>query len=267
MKLKTVIALLGLTIALVSCNTTKNTLPYFTDLKNQKEGQLPLMNYLPPIEPEDELLITVTSPNPEATAIYNLPASNPSLRSNVVSASTPRQQTYVVNSKGNIDFPVLGEIHVGGKNVEQIAEELTTKIRRDVADANVYVVLSNFTVNVGGEVTKPAKINVYSNRYTILDAIAEAGDLTPYAERSNVLVIREENGERKFGRVDLTSSDALSSPYYYLRQNDYVYVEPNKVRQSNARYDQNNAYKLQVTSTIVSATSVIASLIIALTVK
>ncbi|MDE5751320.1 MAG: hypothetical protein K2H88_01650 [Duncaniella sp.] len=82
-----------------------------------------------------------------------------------------------------------------------------------------------------------------------------------------MLVIREENGERKFGRINLNSSDALSSPYYYLKQNDYVYVEPNSIRESNSRYDNNNAYKLQVTSTIVSGASVIASLIIALTVK
>ncbi|MDE6557373.1 MAG: polysaccharide biosynthesis/export family protein [Duncaniella sp.] len=267
MKLKTIIAALGLTLLMASCNSSKNALPYFTDLKGQTSGQLPVMDYLPPIEPEDELLIMVTSPNPEATAVYNIPFSNPALRSTVVSPTTPRQQVYVVNSKGDINFPVLGEIHVAGKNVEQVAEDLTARIRRDVADANVSVILSNFTVNVAGEVAKPSKINVYSNRYTILDALAEAGDLTPYGERTNVLVIREENGERKFGRIDLTSSEALSSPYYYLRQNDYIYVEPNKVRQSNAAYDTNNAYKLQVTSTVVSAASVIASLIIALTVK
>ena len=267
MKLKTIIAALGLTLLMASCNSSKNALPYFTDLKGQTSGQLPVMDYLPPIEPEDELLIMVTSPNPEATAVYNIPFSNPALRSTVVTPTTPRQQVYVLNSKGDINFPVLGEIHVAGKNVEQVAEDLTARIRRDVADANVSVILSNFTVNVAGEVAKPSKINVYSNRYTILDALAEAGDLTPYGERTNVLVIREENGERKFGRIDLTSSEALSSPYYYLRQNDYIYVEPNKVRQSNAAYDTNNAYKLQVTSTVVSAASVIASLIIALTVK
>ena len=105
------------------------------------------------------------------------------------------------------------------------------------------------------------------NRITILDALAKAGDLTEYGERSNVLIIREENGQRTYAHVDLNSSDLLTSPYYYLQQNDYIYVSPNKIKQANSKYNTNNSYKLSVTSTIVSACSVIASLIIALAVK
>lgn len=101
----------------------------------------------------------------------------------------------------------------------------------------------------------------------MLDALADAGDLTEYGERSNVLLVREENGERKFVHLDLNSSDLLTSPYFYLKQNDYIYVEPNEVRQANSKYNQNNSFKLTVVSTIVSAASVIASLVIALTVK
>ena len=123
------------------------------------------------------------------------------------------------------------------------------------------------SVVVAGEVKQPQTIRVDRNRISILDALAAAGDLTEYGERSNVLVIREENGERKFAHLDLNSSEVLTSPYYYLQQNDYVYVAPNKVRQSNSKYNTNNSFKLQVTSTIVSAASVIASLVIALTVK
>lgn len=267
MKFKTVIIATAMTLAMASCNSNKTILPYFNDMADRTSGMLPTMDYMPLIQPDDELVITVTSPNPETTAIYNLPFSNPALRATVVTPSTAMQQAYVVSSKGDINFPVLGEIHVAGLNVEQVADVISEKIHKDVADATVTVLLSNFTVNVGGEVARPSKIKVSSNRYTILDAITEAGDLTPYGERSNVLVIREENGERKFGRVNLNSSEALSSPYYYLKQNDYVYVEPNETRQSNSKYDSNNAYKLQVTSTIVSGASVIASLIIALTVK
>jgi polysaccharide export outer membrane protein len=98
----------------------------------------------------------------------------------------------------------------------------------------------------------------------VLDALTAAGDLTEYGERTNVLIIREENGKRTAHRLDLTSSDVLTSPYFYLQQNDYVYVTPNKIRQDNSKYNQNNAFKLSVTSTIVSGCSVIASLIIAL---
>ena len=91
--------------------------------------------------------------------------------------------------------------------------------------------------------------------------------MTPYGERSNVLLIREKDGKKEYVHLDMNSSEVLSSPYYYLEQNDYIYVEPNKVRQANSKYNQDNAFKLSVISTIVSASSVIASLVIALTVK
>ena len=101
----------------------------------------------------------------------------------------------------------------------------------------------------------------------ILDALTAVGDLTEYGERSNVLVIREEDGKRVAHRLNLNSADILTSPYFYLKQNDYVYVQPNEIRSDNSKYNQNNAYKVTVISTVVSAASVIASLVIALTVK
>ena len=103
------------------------------------------------------------------------------------------------------------------------------------------------------------------NRISLLDALAEAGDLTEYGDRTNVTVIREIDGQRKYAHLNLNSSEVLNSPYYYLQQNDYVYVAPNKIREGNSKYSTNNAYKLQVISTVVSACSVVASLVIALT--
>ena len=104
-------------------------------------------------------------------------------------------------------------------------------------------------------------------RFTILEALSAAGDLTEYGERSNVLLIRVESGERKYVRINLNESDILSSPYYYMQPNDYLYVSPNNVRQENSKYNQNNGFKLSIISTVVSAASVIASLVIALAVK
>ena len=175
--------------------------------------------------------------------------------------------TYVVDTKGDIDFPILGKIHVAGLNCEQLRDLLTERISKDVKDPLVTVTLANFKVVVAGEVNKPGNIPVKGNRVTVLDALSAAGDLTPYGERSNVLVIREENGKRTFAHLDLNSSEVLTSPYYYLQQNDYVYVEPNKIRQANSKYNQDNASKLTVISTVVSACSVIASLVIALAIK
>ncbi len=254
-------------ISFVSCSTKKTVLPYFTDISAVKEGTLPGDNYLAKIQPDDELFISVTSSSPEATAVYNLPLSNPATKDILGNYISPSVQTYVVDSKGDILFPEIGKIHVAGMDVEQLREKLVSEISRDVNDPVVRVELVNFKVNVAGEVARPGQIDVNRNRFTILDALSAAGDLTQYGERSNVLVIREENGEKKYAHLDLNSSEVLTSPYYYVKQNDYIYVEPNKVRQSNSTYNQDNAFKLSVVSTVVSAASVIASLVIALTVK
>lgn len=114
---------------------------------------------------------------------------------------------------------------------------------------------------------KPGRIPVTTDRYSLLDALTAAGDLTPYGKRDNVLLIREENGVRKSVRLNLNDAATLQSPYFFLKQNDYIYVEPTDVRRHNAEYNQNNAFKLSVVSTIVSGCSVVASLIIALAIK
>lgn len=254
-------------VVMTSCGTSKTVLPYFTDISTVKEGTLPMESYLAKLQPDDELFISVTSGEPEATAVYNLPVNNPATKNMLGQYISPTSQTYVVDSNGDINFPELGKIHVAGMDVEQLQAELTNRISRDVNDPLVRVELVNFNVNVAGEVAKPGTVAVKRNRFSILDALSAAGDLTPYGERSNVLIIREENGERKYAHVDLNSSALLTSPYYYVKQNDYIYVEPNNVRQSNSKYNQDNAFKLSVVSTVVSAASVIASLVIALTVK
>ena len=267
MKIKALLTGCLLALIMGSCSSSKSSLPYFMDISTIKAGTLPQGDYMSKIKPDDELFISVNSLNPEATAAYNLGMANPSTKEQFPMAQTPSQRTYIVSTDGDIDFPQLGRLHVAGLTTEQLADELVKRISADVQDPQVYVQLVNFVVNVAGEVKNPGQIPVKRNRMTILDALSAAGDLTEYGERSNVLIIREENGERKFAHLDLNSSDLLTSPYYYLQQNDYIYVEPNKIREANSKYNQNNSYKLSLTSTIVSAASVIASLVIALTVK
>ena len=252
---------------LASCHSKKTSLPYFNDVVEIDEGVIPeLSNYKATIKPDDDLLITVTSSVLEATAGYNNMMPGYSSGPNGESLNY-RQLYYTVNSQGDVIMPILGNVHVAGMTVEQLQDKITEMIRKDVADAIVKVELMNFYVYVAGEVLTPQKINVTTNRYSIIDALAEAGDLTQYGERSNVLLIRNEDGKRVFKHLNLNSSDILTSPYFYLRQGDYIYVQPNEIKQSNSRYDNQNAYKLQVTSTVVSAISVIASLVIALAIK
>ena len=146
-------------------------------------------------------------------------------------------------------------------------EIIRARVSANVKDPFVRVELLGFNIDVMGEVKNPQRIYVNSERYTLLDALSAAGDLTEYGERSNVLVIREEDGKQTYHRLNLADSNIFSSPYFYLHQNDVIYVEPNQIRIDNSKYNQNNAYKLSVISTIVSASSVVASLIIALAVK
>ncbi len=262
------LVLLCAALLLVSCKT-KEKLAYFEDLSTATEGVMGSSTYEIRIVPQDELFITVTSLSPQATAHFNLPLANPATQEKVSDKVTtqPQQQTYIVDADGNILFPQLGVLHVAGMTTSEINKMLTEKISEQVTDPIVRTELINFKVNVIGEVKEPRQVLVRSQRFSVLDALASAGDLTEFGKRSNVLVIREIDGEKHYARLNLGDSHVTSSPYFYLKQNDVVYVEPNKIRQDNSSYNQNNAFKLSVVSTIVSAASVIASLVIALTIK
>ena len=266
MKKTLVILFLACLLPVVTGCSSKTVLPYFTDL-TQSEGTLPSMDYQPKIAPDDELYILVSSSNPEATAMYNMPIYNPATRQAIDLTMNTRPTTYIVDSQGYISMPLLGKIYATGFTTEQLANKLTELVAQDVIDPIVMVRLMNFSISVAGEVQKPGRLTLTNERMSILDALADAGDLTPYGNRSDVLIIREEDGQRVYAHLDLNSSDLLTSPYYYVRQNDYIYVTPNKIREDNAKYNQNNSYKLSVISTIVSASSVVASLVIALAIR
>ena len=252
-------------ILLASCSSNRTPLTYFEAIYTSVST--PISDYRVKVEPGDELFVSVNSEYPDVTARYNVAQVNPATAQTTVLSGQPQNQTYIVDSQGDITMPVLGRVHVAGLNTEQIQQNLTERIARDVKNPLVKVTLVNFTVDVAGEVLRPGRIPVNADRYSVLDAITEAGDLTPYGKRDNVLLIREENGVRKSVRLNLNDAATLSSPYFFLKQNDYIYIEPSEVRKDNAEYNQNNSFKLSVVSTIVSGCSVIASLIIALTVK
>lgn len=263
MKLSRLLLVSALAIAITSCSSTKRQMPYFKDIDSKTVIAIP-SDYSIKIAPSDELLITVTSENPAATRIYNLPSENPATMASGTASTQPQRMTYLVNPEGYINFPVLGDIYVKGLTVDQIREKIRDELRSVVEDPQVTVRLENFVVNVAGEVKEPGSYSSTNPKMTILDALTKAGDLTQYGRRDNVLLIREEDGEIKHIRFNLNSADMLTSPYYFLKQNDYVYVEPNEIRQENAEYNQYNSYRLSVISTIVSGSASIISLIIAL---
>ena len=255
--------------SLTGCKTSsENTLSYFRNLSDTASGVMPQgSSYEIRVIPDDELSIVVSSSVPEATAMFNQPQANTARRGEMATQPVPRLQTYIVNKDGDIVMPVIGRLNVAGKTTREIEQMVSSKVSQTVKDPFVRVELLGFYVNVMGEVKNPHRIYVNSERFTLLDALSAAGDLTEYGERSKVMVIREENGQQTYHRLNIADSNVFSSPYFYLKQNDVVYVEPNHIRIDNSKYNQNNAYKLTVISTIVSAASVAASLVIALAVK
>ena len=150
----------------------------------------------------------------------------------------------------------------------QLKDYLTKRISEYVNNPTVTVTMSGYRVVVMGEVKSPQVIQTDADRFSILDALAEAGDLTDYALRDNVLVLRRgQNGQIEYAHINLQSSDITKNPCFWLKNNDVVLVSPNNIKEDNSRYNQNNAYKLSVISTIVGMSSAIISLVIALAVR
>lgn len=270
MKLNHLLCALACLALINSCSTSKeNNLPYFKNLAQSESGAMPVSgDHEIRLVPDDELVITITSSVREATSMYNVPLGNPATRGDVNAQGSVRLLTYIVDKQGNIELPVIGTMHVAGLTTEQVQTRIKEYVSKTVKDPYVRVELLNFTVNVMGEVRSPRQLTVNRKKITVLDALAAAGDLTEYARRDNVLVIRRnESGQSVYHRINLNDTQLFASPVFYLQQDDIVYVEPNEIKSDNSKYNQNNAYKLTVVSTVVSAASVIASMIIALTVK
>lgn len=233
-------------------------------LYNVNEGAADTINahYKAATEPiitaNDRLLITVSALDPEAVAPFNIPAISYMEPNSTMAVASNKLQYYTVDINGDIEFPVLGTIHIGGLTKSQARTLLQNKISASVNNPIVSISFLNFAVTVMGEVNKPGRYEVNSDRVSVLDALAQAGDLTVYGKRDNVLITRENNGKLEFVRLNLNSPDIFASPYFYLQQNDVVYVEPNNTR---AIASQNVSLYLSMVTTLASLATVIVSVI------
>jgi len=209
-----------------SCVNTKKAI-YFNDINDTvitEKTPVPETR----IRKNDILSISVSSLNKEATEIFNSP--NESTGS--VSTGGTIISGYLVGSDGKIDFPILGSIKAEGLTKDELKLSITKSLtdKKLLVDPIVGIRFLNFRVTVLGEVRNPTVLNIPNEKISLMEAIGLAGDLTIYAKRDNVLVIREENGEKIIKRINLNSTELLTSPYYYLKSEDIVYIEPNRVR-------------------------------------
>lgn len=188
------------------------------------------------IQPQDLLYINVHSLSPEAAAPFNLTQAGQG--NNQMSnqgggglfSMSDIMMGYLVDDQGNIDFPVLGSVQVKGKTTAEAQQILLQQIKPFLSDAVIDVRFLNFRITVLGEVNQPGTYRLSAERITVLDAIGAANDMTVFANRRTILVIREENAQRSFHRLDLNDPVIFTSPYFYLRQNDVLYIEPHKTK-------------------------------------
>ena len=211
------------------------------------------------IQPNDLLTITVSAANIEAVQPFNLPVTSAPRVGDMATVSGNMQlQSYLVDSDGNIEFPVLGTVQVAGLTRQELVEKLKDEISRYVQNPIVNIKIINFQVTVLGEVNRPGTFTVPDERISLSKALGLAGDLSIYGRRDNVLIIRETGDKEQYAYVDLTDSNLLNSPFYYLHQNDVVIVEPNQAQLQGASYNRNASVYISIASVLVSLIVLIA---------
>jgi polysaccharide export outer membrane protein len=232
---------------------------YLQDVDPFKQQEI-IQNYEVIIHQDDLLSIMVNSKDHELALPFNMPMVSYQIGNQ--SSAQQRVLGYLVDSKGNIDFPILGTIKVEGLSRSQLTNLIKNRLMKEdlIKDPIVTVQFLNFKVSVMGEVSRPGSFTISGDRVTLLEALSMAGDLTIYGKRDRVAVIREKEGRRTVLFHDLRASDLFQSPCYYLQQNDIVYVEPNKARAGQSSINQNNSVGVWLSA--VSILTSVVSLIV-----
>lgn len=243
---------LSLLLLFFSCASRQDVV-YYQNIDGMS-AQQNANNYEIKIQPDDLLMIIVSADDPEVALPFNLKTYSVSSNNRLdIVRGQETVQLYLVDYDGNIEFPIIGKLKVGGLTRGEILELLQKRIGAYIKNPVINLRIMNFKVSLQGEVNLPGTYPVASERITLVEALSMAKDLTIYGRRDNILVIRETNGIKSYNRVDITKSDFINSPFYYLAQNDVVYVEPNKTRVNSSAVGPN-------TSVIISAISILVSL-------
>jgi len=215
------------------------------------------------IRPKDLLTITVNTTDPEAAAPFNLTVQS-TITSNQTQTVTQQAalQQYLVDNQGTIDFPVLGELQVSGLTIKEAENLIREKLQPFLKETPIVTVrMMNYKISVLGEVAKPGTFTISNEKVNVLEALAMAGDMTIWGIRDNVKLVREEeNGKREIILLNLNQADIVDSPYYYLQQNDILYVSPNKTKAKNSDTGQSTSLWVSATSILVSIASLLVTI-------
>ena len=254
---------LGVMLLLGACNAQRNVL-YLQDIENGAEITLP-ENYIIRLKPLDQITVVVNSRNPELAKSFNSSTSFNSLsgNNNTAAVSESNLQVLTIDERGCITLPIIGEVECAGMTRQELAKEIETRIIAGdyLSDPQVNVRFAELTISILGEVNRPGRYDIKKDQFTILEALALAGDLTIYGDRSQVAVIREKDGKSIVTKLDLRSSDIFSSPCYYLEQNDVVMVSPNKYRAATSEINQNRSFWISLASTTISLATLVITII------
>lgn len=262
MKLRSLL-LIGLCALLFTgCNSHKKV-AYLQDTNLISSIQSASAVHDAKIMPKDMLTIVVSTTDPEAANLFNLTVQSPYTTSRNSLSQQPVLQQYLVENDGSIEFPVLGHLQVGGLTKGELEELISDKLKAYLQNPIVTVRMSGYKISVLGEVARPGIFTVNYEKINIFEALALAGDLTIWGMRDNVKLIRENsNGQSEVININLNRSDIVSSPHYYLQQNDILYVTPNKSKARNADIGQSTPLWFSATSILVSVANIVATFIL-----
>ena len=237
---------MGVVMLLVSCASSEKII-YFQDVEGSKKHET-LKAYEPVLQVGDVVAIHVSAIDAEAALPFNL-YETPMVGNGGANA---KLLDYLVDVDGNIHFPVIGKLKVGGLTTLELNNKLAVILSDYINKPIINIRLKNFKVTVLGQVKSPGTYTVANERISIIEAIGLAGDLEIHGKRKNVMLVREQNGKRLFVQIDLTNKALFASPYFYLTQNDVIYVEPNKTQVNAAAVGANTGVILSSISILLS---------------
>ena len=264
MKKKSFIIIFSFVLFFLSSCTSKKKLDYLQNIESVAL-EASMKNAKSTIQPNDQLVIMVTAKDMDVVKPFNqnfssgqilqysLPSNNAPAQSQT-SASGP---TYMVDSQGNIEFPVIGKINTENKTTEELRDILKKEISKYVLNPQVSVRNTNYKITVLGEVNRPGTYNIPDAQTTLLEVLGLAGDLSIYGNREDILVLRNIDGTMTKERIDLTKADFINSPFFYLKQNDVIIVSPNETKQKTSRLDPNTGIYISVASIVVTILALI----------